>query len=72
MTRSRQSNRDIQHGSDSGEEESNSDERPSPRGRSGRMKADATQTEGEADAQEKQVDAQIEALMAENAKSSGA
>jgi choline-phosphate cytidylyltransferase len=62
MTRSRQTNRDSQHGSDSSEEDS--DERSPPRGRTG--KADAAANE------EQQVDAQIEAMMGENSKSSGA
>ncbi|KAH6724680.1 cholinephosphate cytidylyltransferase-like protein [Leptodontidium sp. 2 PMI_412] len=62
MTRSRQTNRDSLHGSDSSEEDS--DERSPPRGRSGKE-----QTEGE---EEKQVDAQIKALMGENSKHSGA
>jgi choline-phosphate cytidylyltransferase len=60
MTRSRQTNRDEQHGSDSSEEDS--DDRSPPRGRSGK-----TTTNEEA-----QVDAQIEAMMGENSKSSGA
>jgi choline-phosphate cytidylyltransferase len=62
MTRSRQTNRDSQHGSDSSEEDS--DERSPPRGRTGKTDAD--------DSEEKQVDAQIEAMMGENSKSSGA
>lgn len=62
MTRSRQTNRDSQHGSDSSEEDS--DERSPPRGRTD--KADAAANE------EQQVDAQIEAMMGENSKSSGA
>jgi hypothetical protein len=53
------------HGSDSSEEDS--DGRSPPRGRKGK-----TQTEGEAAKEEQQVDAQIEALMDENSKSSGA
>jgi len=64
MTRSRQTNRDSLHGSDSSEEDS--DERSPPRGRSGK---EQTQEEGE---DEKQVDAQINALMGENSKHSGA
>jgi choline-phosphate cytidylyltransferase len=56
MTRSRQTNRDSQLGSDSSEEDS--DERSSPRGRTG--KTDAA------------VEAQINAMMDENSKSSGA
>jgi len=62
MTRSRQTNRDSLHGSDSSEEDS--DERSPPRGRSGKE-----QIEGD---EEKQVDAQIKALMGENSKHSGA
>lgn len=58
MTRSRQTNHDSHHGSDSSEEDS--DERSPPRGRTG--KAD----------EEEQVDAQIEAMMDENSKASGA
>ena len=65
MMRSRQTNQDSVHGSDSSEEDS--DERSPPRGRSGK-----TQTDIEAAEEEKQVDAQIEALMGENSKSSGA
>lgn len=64
MTRSRQTNRDSLHGSDSSEEDS--DERRSPpRGRTGK-------TDEAAAAEEKEVDAQIEAMMGENSKSSGA
>ncbi len=63
MTRSRQTNRDSQHGSDSSEEDS--DERSPPRGRSGK-------TDDAAEADEKEVDAQIEVMMGENSKSSGA
>jgi choline-phosphate cytidylyltransferase len=63
MTRSRQTNRDSQHGSDSSEEDS--DERSPPRGRTGKAD-DAAETE------EMQVDAQIDAIMGENSKSSGA
>jgi len=63
MTGSRQTNQDGHHGSDSSEEDS--DERSSPRGRTG--KADkVTQL------QEAQVDKQIDALMGENSKASGA
>jgi len=62
MTRSRQTNRDSQHGSDSSEEDS--DERSPPRGRTGKTDANANE--------EQQVDAQIEAMMGENSKSSGA
>lgn len=57
--RSRQTNRDSRHNSDSSEED-NGDRSP-PRGRS----KDAMDDEQE-------VDAQIEALMGENSKSSGA
>lgn len=60
MTRSRQTNRDEQNGSDSSEEDS--DDRSPPRGRSGKVGAN----------EEAQVDAQIEAMMGENSKSSGA
>ena len=61
MTRSRQTNQDSRHGSDSSEEDS--DERSPPRGRSGKVdKVD----------EEQQVDAQIEAMMDENSKHSGA
>jgi choline-phosphate cytidylyltransferase len=63
MTRSRQTNLDSRHGSDSSEEDS--DERSPPRGRTGKADADST-------AQEKQVDAQIEAMMDENSRASGA
>lgn len=65
MTRSRQTNRDSLHGSDSSEEDS--DERSPRRGRSGN-----DQTIDEAAEQEKQVNAKIDALMGENSKSSGA
>lgn len=61
MTRTRQTNADSLHGSDSSEEDS--DERSPPRGRTGKG-ADSTT--------EKQVNAQIEAMMNENAKASGA
>jgi len=61
MTRSRQTNQDSRHGSDSSEEDS--DERSPPRGRSGKV--------DEAE-EEQQVDAQIESLMDENSKHSGA
>lgn len=64
MTRSRQTNRDSQHGSDSSEEDS--DERSPPRGRTSKTDEDAAMAE------EKQVDAQIDAMMGENSKSSGA
>ncbi|OWP06808.1 cholinephosphate cytidylyltransferase [Marssonina coronariae] len=65
MMRSRQTNRDSLHESDSSEEDS--DERSPPRGRAGQE-----QTGGETAEEEKEVDAQIEALMGENSKSSGA
>ena len=61
MTRSRQTNQDSRHGSDSSEEDS--DERSPPRGRTGK---------GDKGNEEQQVDAQIEALMDENSKHSGA
>ncbi|KAG4029506.1 hypothetical protein MFRU_015g00490 [Monilinia fructicola] len=67
MTRSRQSNRDSLQGSESSEEES--DESKSPRGRSGEGNFKPEEKENEVD--EKQVDAQIDAAMAENAKKSG-
>lgn len=63
MTRSRQTNRDSQRGSDSSED--SGDERSPPRGRTGR-------TLEEDVAQEQQVNAQIDAMMGENSKSSGA
>jgi len=63
MTRSRQTNFDSRHSSDSSEEDS--DERSPPRGRTGKAGADST-------VQEKQVDAQIEAMMDENSRASGA
>ena len=59
MTRSRQTNRDSVHGSESSEEDSDE----GPRGRTG--KSDAATTE-------EQVDAQIEAMMDANSKASGA
>jgi choline-phosphate cytidylyltransferase len=59
MTRSRQTNRDSMHGSDS---EEDSDGKSPPRGRKGQGSAE----------EERQVDAQIEAMMGENSKSSGA
>ncbi|CCD51131.1 similar to cholinephosphate cytidylyltransferase [Botrytis cinerea T4] len=65
MTRSRQTNRDSLQGSESSEEES--DERLSPRGRN--EKENFKRDENEVD--EEQVDAQIDAAMAENAKKSG-
>jgi len=61
MTRSRQTNRDSLHASDSSEEDS--DERSPPRGRKGKV---------DGDAEERQVDEQIERMMGENSKSSGA
>ncbi len=64
MMRSRQTNRDSQHNSDSSEEDSG--ERSPPRGRSGNVQAKDAMDD------EQQVDAQIEALMGENSKSSGA
>ena len=62
MMRSRQTNRDSQNNSDSSEEDNGN--RSPPRGRSGNAK-DALDDERE-------VDAQINALMGENSKSSGA
>ncbi|RAL64378.1 hypothetical protein DID88_001854 [Monilinia fructigena] len=67
MTRSRQSNRDSLQGSESSEEES--DESKSPHGRSEKENFKPEEKESEVD--EKQVDAQIDAAMAENAKKSG-
>ncbi|ESZ97380.1 phosphorylcholine transferase [Sclerotinia borealis F-4128] len=68
MTRSRQTNRDSLQGSESSEEES--DERLSPRDRS--EKENFKPDENEVDeVDEEQVDAQIDAAMAENAKKSG-
>ncbi|TVY65601.1 putative choline-phosphate cytidylyltransferase [Lachnellula suecica] len=64
MTRSRQTNRDSLHGSDSSEEDSDGRSPPHHRGRKG-------QGEGNAD-EEREVDAQIKAMMGENSKSSGA
>lgn len=61
MTGSRQTNQDN-HGSDSSEEDSN--ERSPPRGRSGNNEKTALQ--------EAQVEAQVDAMMAENSKASGA
>ncbi|CAG8975425.1 hypothetical protein HYALB_00010372 [Hymenoscyphus albidus] len=61
MTRSRQSNRESPHGSDSSEEDS--DERSPRRGR---------QSKDSDDAEERKVDAQIDVLMDENSKASGA
>jgi choline-phosphate cytidylyltransferase len=61
MTRSRHTNRDGPHGSDSSEEDS--DERSPPRGRSGK---------GENSGNTEEVDARVEAMMGENAKTSGA
>ncbi|APA12746.1 hypothetical protein sscle_10g075160 [Sclerotinia sclerotiorum 1980 UF-70] len=65
MTRSRYNNRDSLQGSESSEEES--EERLSPRSKSG--KENFKPDENEVD--EEQVDAQIDAAMAENAKKSG-
>ncbi|KAH8596355.1 phosphorylcholine transferase [Bisporella sp. PMI_857] len=62
MTRSRQTNRDGLHESDSSEEDS--DEKSPIRGRTGKSSA--------ADLDEAQVDAQINAMMEENSKASGA
>lgn len=62
--KSRQTNRDSRHNSDSSEED-NGDRSP-PRGRS-----DNVQSKDAMD-DEQEVDAQIEALMGENSKSSGA
>ena len=56
MTRSRQTNRDSVHGSDD-----SSDERSPPRGRTGKTSNE-----------EQEVDAQIDAMMGENSKHSGA
>lgn len=64
MMRSRQTNRDSRHNSDSSEDD-NGDRSP-PRGRSGNVLS----KDGMDDEQE--VDAQIEVLMGENSKSSGA
>ena len=61
MTRSRQINRDGRHGSDSSEEDS--DDRSPPRGRSGNV------DDGD---EEQDVDAQIEEMMDETSKHSGA
>lgn len=63
MMRSRQTNRDSQHASDDSEEDS--DEKSPPRGRTGKTLKDR---EGE---NKDEVDARIEALMAENSKKSG-
>ncbi len=60
MTRSRQTNRDSGHASDSSEEDS--DGRSPPRGRSGKAEKD----------EEQEVHAQIEAMMDENSRHSGA
>jgi choline-phosphate cytidylyltransferase len=57
MTRSRQTNRDSVHGSDSSEEENES-----PRGRTGKS---------EKNENEEEADAQLDAMMAENSKRSG-
>jgi len=61
--RSRQTNQDGPHGSDSSEEDS--DERSPPRGRSGKVEKTSQDTED-------QVDAQIKAMMNDNSKASGA
>lgn len=68
MMGSRQTNRDSQHGSERGSDssEEDSDERSPPRGRSGNVQMD------QASRDEKAVDAQIDALMSENSKASGA
>lgn len=65
MMRSRQTNLDSRHGSESSEDDS--DDRSTHRGRTGKE-----QTGKEADDEEDQVDAQIEALMEENSRASGA
>lgn len=63
MTRSRQTNQDSQHGSDSSEEDT--EERYPNRGRTGQSDKAAQQMDA-------QVDAQINAMMDENSKASGA
>jgi len=60
MTRSRQTNRDSLHESSSSEEEN--EERNSPRGRSLKQEKNGGEDE---------VDEQLDAMMAENAKKSG-
>lgn len=62
--KSRQTNRDSLHGSESSEEDDGT--RSPPRGRTGKHQTDAEK------ATEAEVDAQITALMDENSKSSGA
>lgn len=62
MTRSRQTSRDSIRESDSSEEDS--DEKSPPRGRNGQGEASTEE--------ERQVDAQITAMMDENSKASGA
>lgn len=62
MTRSRQTNPNSMHGSDSSDEDS--DGKSPPRGRKGKL--------GGAHSEEMQVDARIEAMMDENSKTSGA
>lgn len=66
MMRSRQTNRDSQHNSNSDSSEEDSGERSPPRGRSGNVQSKDAMDD------EQEVDAQIEALMGENSKSSGA
>jgi choline-phosphate cytidylyltransferase len=61
MMKSRQTNRDGQHGSDSSEEDS--DERSPPRGRTGNA---GNSSHGE------EIDSHIEVMVDENSKSSGA
>ncbi len=58
-------NHDSQHGSDSSEEDS-SDGKSPPRGRTGKSSADTESVHS------RQVDAQIDSLMGENSKASGA
>jgi len=60
MTRSRQTNQDSHHGSDSSEEDT--EERYPDRGRTGKAEQHVNA----------QVDAQIDAMMGENSKTSGA
>jgi len=62
MTRSRQTNRDSMHGSESSEDDS--EERSPIRGRMGNTEHDKIE--------EAKVDAQINAMMDENSKASGA
>lgn len=61
MTRSRQLNHDSQQGSDYSDEDS--DGRSPPRGRKGKVSNER---------EERAVDAQIDAMMDENSKASGA